>query len=273
MSVFVTPKGALELRELHTMAEMESAEQIQLVVWGAEIHPHPKEMLIPIQHEGGLLAGAFTAQGELVSMVFGFPTRDPAVQHSQMLATVPAWRGNGIAAQLKWFQRDWCLARGIQTVRWTVDPLRAVNAELNYRFLGAISNQYLPDYYGAMQGIDAGAPTDRLLMVWELAGRRAAQRAAATPPDQGFPAAQYAFETDGDTPLDPQPGLDGPVLIRLPEDFIQLSRQDPALALAWRSQTRALFQAYFARGYRASEFTRVGGPACLLEPQEGANVD
>jgi predicted GNAT superfamily acetyltransferase len=147
---------------------MIAAEQIQKTVWGWEAIPHPKEILIPIQHEGGLLAGAFDPAGKMVGMVFGFPTRQVDVQHSQLLATLPEWRGQGIGARLKWFQRSWCLERGINHVRWTVDPLRAANAALNIRHLGGTASTYYTDYYGVMQGIDAGAPTDRLLVEWDL---------------------------------------------------------------------------------------------------------
>ncbi|RPJ43427.1 MAG: GNAT family N-acetyltransferase, partial [Chloroflexi bacterium] len=177
MTRYETLKGSLEIRELSTATEMVAAEQFQLQVWGAEIIPTPKEMLIPIQHEGGLLAGAFTQENEMVALIFGFPTRDPAVMHSHMLGTLEVWRGRGIGVRMKWYQRDWCLERGIRQVRWTVDPLRAANAELNIRHLGATAETYLPDYYGPMQGIDSGAPTDRLLVEWHLNGQRTIARA------------------------------------------------------------------------------------------------
>jgi len=263
---FATSKGQFEIRELRTIDEMVAAETIQTQVWGLESIPHPKEILIPIQHEGGLLAGAFTIEQEMVGLIFGFPTRDPACQHSQLLATLEAWRGQGIGARLKWFQRDWCLERGVRHVRWTVDPLRAANAELNIRHLGGISSTYFLDYYGAMQGIDAGAPTDRLLVEWHIASKRVESRANSAPRDEGFPDAQPANEVREGRPANPRLGLDSPrILIRLPENFIKLSKSDPDLALAWRMQTRELFVDYFARGFLLSEFTRAGGPAYLLE--------
>ncbi len=266
MMRFDTDRGTIEIRELRTIEEMVAAERIQLEVWGREITPHPKELLIPVQHEGGLLAGAFDLQGEMVGLIFGFPTRQPNVQHSQMLCTLEAWRGQGIGRALKWFQRQWCLARGITLVRWTVDPLRAANAELNIRRLGATSSTYLPDYYGAMQGIDAGAPTDRLLVEWHLDSQRVCERADQTPADTGFPGAVRAFSVVDGRPGVPQPGLDCPqILIPLPLDFIQLSKNDARLALAWRLQTRSLFCQLFSRGYRVTSFTRQGGPAYLLE--------
>ena len=266
MNRFQTGRGVVEIRELRDISEMVAAEVIQKQVWGQEIIPHPKEILIPVQAEGGLLAGAFTAGGELVGLLFGFPTRDPSVQHSQILATREDWRGLGIGARLKWFQRAWCLERGIHLVRWTVDPLRAPNASLNIRCLGATSATYLPDYYGPMQGIDAGTPTDRLLVEWRLASPRVLARSQGAPADPGFPEAQAANRAEGSRPTDPCYDLDGPrILVRMPEDFIQLAGSDPELALAWRLQTRGLLQAYFAAGYRITEFTRRDGPAYLLE--------
>jgi chorismate synthase len=260
--------GPVEIRELRTIAEMVAAENIQLLVWGDDIKPHPKELLIPVQAEGGLVAGAFAPQGELVGMVFGFPTLDPAVQHSQMLCTLEEWRGQGIGRRLKWFQREWCLARGITLARWTVDPLRAVNAELNIRCLGATAATYLPDYYGVMQGIDAGTPTDRLLVEWRLDSPRVSARVNQPPTDAEFPAAEPAFTVSGGRPGVPRPTLDCPqILLPLPEHFISLCKSDPQLALSWRLQTRALFGGFFSRGYRITGFTHRGGPAYLLEKE------
>jgi chorismate synthase len=264
---FDTSRGVVEIRELRSMAEMIAAEVIQLAVWGAEITPHPKEMLIPVQHEGGLLAGAFDPAGELVGLIFHFPTRDADQVHSQMLAVREEWRGEGIGRQMKWFQRAWCLERGITRVRWTVDPLRAANAELNIRRLGAISATYLPDYYGPMLGIDAGVPTDRLLVEWYLSSEPVSCLAEAVipPQDQGYPQVERALMMNGRGPVSQAPSFDGsPVLLALPDNFIHLAKTNPELALAWRTETRALFLQAFHAGYAISGFTRVGGAAYLL---------
>ena len=266
MTLLETARGSLEIRELHTIAEMIAAEALQVKVWGKDEIPTPKEILLPVQHEGGLVAGAFSPAGDLVAMVFSFPTQDPAVCHSHLLATLEEWRGLGIGAALKWFQRRWCLAHGIPRVRWTVDPLRAANAELNIRHLGGTAATYYLDYYGAMQGIDAGAPTDRLLVEWDLRSERVAARENAIPPDRGFPAAAGVNRVERDQLVRTAAELNGgAILVRIPEAFVSLSRSHPELALAWRLHTRAIFQDAFARGYGVTEFTRVGGPAYLLE--------
>jgi predicted GNAT superfamily acetyltransferase len=166
----------IRIRELRGIAEFRKAEGLQTEVWGRGDTPDPADLMMVIQEEGGLIAGAFK-EDRLVGYVFGFPTRDPGVQHSHRLAVAPDMRGRGLGAELKWFQRDWCLARGINHVRWTFDPLRITNARLNLNRLGGRSCTYLVDYYGEMGGINKGLPSDRLLVDWRLDDPIVAQRA------------------------------------------------------------------------------------------------
>lgn len=154
-------------RDLAGMPEFLEAEKLQKRVWGEGDTPDPADLMMVIQAEGGLVGGAFV-DGRLVGYVFGFPTATQNVQHSHRLAVLNEMRGRGLGAKLKWYQRRWCLERGIRHVRWTFDPMRAVNANLNTSCLGARSSTYYEDYYGAMGGINAGLPSDRLLVDWFL---------------------------------------------------------------------------------------------------------
>jgi len=221
------------LRDLDGMDELRQAEALQREVWGEGDLPDPADLMLAIQAEGGLVGGAFTG-GRLVGYVFAFPTRDPEVQHSHRLAVGPAARGTGLGARLKFFQRDWCLARGIARVRWTFDPLRARNAALNIDRLGATSRIYLPDYYGEMAGINAGLGSDRLLVEWDLASARVAARAGQ---GEALPEGE-------------------PLLHALPEDVEALARRDPAEAGRLRLALRAALQEAFARGERITGFDR-----------------
>ncbi len=126
---------AISLRDLVGMTEFAAAEALQRDVWGAGDKEDPADLMMVIAAEGGLGAGAFQG-AHLLGYVFGFPTRKPGVQHSHRLAVRAEARGTGLGLALKWYQRDWCLARGITMVRWTYDPLRAVNAGLNIHRLG-----------------------------------------------------------------------------------------------------------------------------------------
>lgn len=161
----------VEFRDLRGMDEFTEAENLQSVVWGQGDRPDPADLMMVIQAEGGLAGGAFL-DGRLVGYVFGFPTATPGVQHSHRLAVLPDMRSRGIGVRLKWYQRQWCLDRGIGLVRWTFDPLRATNAALNIARLGARSSTYHVDFYGAMGGINKGLPSDRLLADWHLADPR-----------------------------------------------------------------------------------------------------
>lgn len=166
-----------EFRDLSGIAEFRQAETLQNEVWGKDDTADPADLMMVIQAEGGLCAGAFR-EGRLIGYVFGFPTKDSGVQHSHRLAVHPEARGLHLGSRLKWYQRDWCLARGIDLVRWTFDPLRGLNASLNIGTLGAIVRTYYTDYYGDMQGINAGLPSDRLLAEWRLCSDPVSARAA-----------------------------------------------------------------------------------------------
>ncbi len=229
------------IRDLAGMAEFSAAEALQRAVWGEDDLADPYDLMMVIQHEGGLAAGAFLGS-ELVGYVFGFPTRDPQVQHSHRLAVLSKQRGTGLGARLKWYQRDWCLARGITHVRWTYDPLRVANAGLNIGRLGAVADTYYPDYYGNMAGINAGSPSDRLLADWYLETPDVADRAA------------------GLTPMIPQDAR----FITIPADFAGMLTKDPATALAERLRVRAEIQAAFTDGLQIRGFDAAGRRYILL---------
>lgn len=233
------------LRNLAGMAEFRLAEDLQRDVWGRDDTADPADLMMVIQAEGGLCAGAFRGD-RLIGYVFGFPTRDPGVQHSHRLAVRPEARGLGLGAALKWYQRDWCLARGVTLVRWTFDPLRLANAVLNIGTLGAVGRTYFPDYYGVMAGINAGAPSDRLLAEWALDAPAVIARAAGLTP--------------------PQPVVTG--RIALHPDFGALLDRDPQAALAERLRQRAEITAAFARGEEIAGLDRASGLYLLARRAE-----
>ena len=223
----------ITLRELDGVDELREAERFQVEVWGEGERPDNSDIMLSLQHEGALVAGAF-AGGRMLAFLFGFPTATPGLQHSHRLAVSPAARGLGLGARMKWFQRDWCLARGITRVRWTYDPLRAINAGLNIGVLGATASEYLVDYYGPMPGINAGLPSDRIMTVWQLDAPSVAARAA------------------GRAPVQPE-GLEA---VAIPPDIDALMERDPQAALVERLRLREGLQAAFARGRAIVGFER-----------------
>ena len=219
------------IRELASLAEMKDSETVQRLVWGDDDPVDASDLLLAIQHEGGLVAGAFDGE-KMLGFIFGFPSATPGIQHSHRLAVLPEARGLKLGARMKWFQRDWCLARGVTLVRWTYDPIRAVNAGLNIASLGATSGTYHIDYYGPMVGINAGLPSDRIVADWQLDDPRVEARSQGRMLE--FPADIRRVE--------------------FPADIDQLLATDPAAAMAARLSLRETLRSAFAEGQRIVGF-------------------
>ena len=218
----------LVIRDLASMAEFHAAEELQRDVWGPDDKIDPGDLMMVIQAEGGLAAGAFL-EDRLVGYIFAFPTTTPGVQHSHRLAVRAEARGLGLGLKLKLHQADWCLQRGITHVRWTYYPLRLPNAALNIARLGATASTYHRDYYGDMGGINAGTASDRLLVDWMLDGDR------------------YARCRAGQAMLTPDE-VKASRRIALPADFGRLLKADPDAARAERFRVRAEMEAALASG-------------------------
>ena len=228
------PTSELTIRELISVEELKRSEELQREVWGEDDPADNSDLMLALQHAGGLVAGAFN-EGRMLGFLLGFPTRQPEVQHSHRLAVHPECRGLGLGAKLKWYQRDWCLERGITTVRWTYDPLRRINANLNISRLGATAGIYYQDYYGNMKGISAGIASDRLLAEWHLMSpdveRRAQDQRGSTLPPAG-----------------------DQLRVAIPADFGALLSNDPSSAIADHLRVREALMTAFASGLRITGF-------------------
>jgi chorismate synthase len=274
----------MKLAELTAESELRRCEQIQREVW----NPSEAELvgighLFAAQHAGGLIAGAWHS-GQLVGFCYGFPafrsgSEPPHGLHSHMTAVVPRARGLGVGRALKWFQRNWCLERGISWVEWTFDPLRAANARLNLEHLGATAGEYLVDAYGPMDdALNRGMPSDRLMARWDLLSPAVVELASGGRRALPAPAVPCLGPAENGSAGDPLPveggagapdlGLNEPAIsAAVPQDIGRLLRGAPDTALAWRLALRAVLVHYFAAGYRA---TRFGAGGYLLERGEQA---
>jgi predicted GNAT superfamily acetyltransferase len=242
---------AIEIKALSSMPELRATESIQKAIWGF----HDPDLLSALHmkamiHAGGLAVGAF-AGAELVGFVIAFASFDPRRSqkhglHSHIAGVLPAYQRQGIGYQLKHFQRDWCLERGIPWITWTFDPLQAGNAKFNLQGLGAVSSRYMLDVYGDLQDdLNAALPTDRLLAFWELAVSKPSF-------DQELRAIPKAFDI---STMAEDLSLGVPAIqVDIPENIRALASAQPQQALAIRLATREVFSHYFACGYQASYF-------------------
>ncbi|MHB8301789.1 MAG: GNAT family N-acetyltransferase [Acidobacteriaceae bacterium] len=163
------------IRTLHGQEEFDACVHLQQSVWQfPDIDVIPRRMFAVAQAVGGQVFGAW--DGEKLA---GYALAIPGVRdgkpflHSHMLAVLPEYRNRGIGVKLKFAQREDALARGIDRIEWTFDPMQVKNAYLNIEKLGAVARRYSIDFYGKSKSpLHGYLPTDRLHAEWWLRSER-----------------------------------------------------------------------------------------------------
>ena len=165
----------IEVRKIVSIPEMEACVQLQQAVWQfRDLDVVPRRMFAVANTIGGQVLGAW-AGARLVGYALAIPgLRDGQPYfHSHMLAVAPDYRNHGVGRMLKIAQREDALARGIELIEWTFDPLEIKNAFFNIEKLGAIVRRYTVDFYGASTSpLHGNLPTDRLHAEWWLNSER-----------------------------------------------------------------------------------------------------
>jgi len=160
-------------------ADYDACVELQRKAWSlADIDLTSALHLITIVHAGGIVQLAETSDGQPVGFAFALAALHDGKPHyySDMVAVLPEHQKLGLGLRLKWAQREEALARGIDLVTWTFDPLRARNGHANLRRLGAVGVQYLVDFYGTTGGRRSHG-RDRVAVRWNLNDPRVAQLA------------------------------------------------------------------------------------------------
>lgn len=163
----------MDIRELRGRDELRAVEALQKEVWECDdLEVLPAIHMTAACAVGAILIGAFDGS-ELIAFAYGFPgfEGDHRVIHSDMLAVRVSWRDRGVGTQLKLAQREAAIARGVDRITWTFDPLQTRNAYLNLEKLGVVADRYLPDFYGETTSPLHAGGTDRLWVTWHLHGR------------------------------------------------------------------------------------------------------
>ncbi|MEO6510179.1 MAG: GNAT family N-acetyltransferase [Nocardioides sp.] len=257
--------AGVSVREVAELSDLEQVVALFSDIWARSANPPmPLELLRAFSKAGNYVAAAFEG-GTMVGACVGFfhaPSEDAL--HSHIAGLSRAATGRSIGFALKLHQRAWAIGRGVSEVAWTFDPLVARNAYFNLTKLGAIPDEYLPNFYGSMtDGINAGDDSDRLLVRWRLREPLVALTCAgaAAPPsvaDELARGAVVALSVDEDG--EPVVGrLDGAVsLVAVPADIERVRATAPALAQRWRIATREALMPLVAAGGRIEGFDRTG---------------
>ncbi len=239
--------GEVLVRHCHGLAEFEACLRVQQQVWrGADLDVVPLPLFVVAAETGGQVLGAFAG-----AQIVGFTMAVAGVRggrtflHSHMTAVLEPYRDRGVGRQLKLFQRQDALERGIELVEWTFDPLEMKNAYFNLMRLGAIARRYLPNCYGITTSpLHGGLPTDRLVAEWWLRSPRVEQALRGAPPAGASKAR-----------------------IRVPSGISELRSKDPGAVVRVQGEVRDAFERWFAQGYAATAVERTSaGSDYLLEP-------
>ena len=254
----------VEVRLVRSHEEYAACEAMSRDIWGAaERNVVPRELLLTMQLNGGLVHGAFQSGGRLVGFCFAFVGRRDGQLRlcSHQLGVLPEFRGAGIGLALKQAQGADAIRLGYELVTWTFDPLEARNAYINLHRLGCIARLYDRNHYGEMEDeLNRGLPSDRLEAEWWLERNKPAIIL-------DDPVVLLRVGTDG-SPVRDDRDVTGRrlALIGVPADFQAIKRASLGLARRWRMESRAAFETALGAGLVAVDFQRQG--AYLMAPAE-----
>jgi predicted GNAT superfamily acetyltransferase len=251
------------IRDLKNYDEMVALRRLQREIWGLDeldIGLYPP-LLNTAAKNGGVVLGAFDDDGgRMVAFLFGFLGREPGGPFklcSQTMGVLREWRGQGIAEALKRTQRERVIAQRLPLITWTYDPLEAPNAHLNLHKLRAVTRTYWVDVYGSNFGaLNAGLPTDRLVVEWWVSGRWT-EKPPADP--MVLDDAPPVFECEGQGVqrriVRSQLGLTSEMIqLEIPADIHPVKAANMELAIDWRYKVRRAMESYLGKGYITTDF-------------------
>ncbi len=257
----------VSIRRLQSHEDYAKCVALQKATWGEHFQECvPPAILMVSQKIGGVTAGAFDAQGNLIGFVFGLTgIKDGQPVHwSHMLAVSKEAQGQGLGYRLKLFQRQLLLETGVKIVYWTYDPLVARNAHLNLNKLGAKVEEYVEEMYGDDTGSDLhrGIGMDRFIVAWHIDDESVRNRLAgvypAPPSDwKSIPVVNSSEVRNGlPAPMQLELYEASRIRVEIPPDISLIQKTSLETAAQWRESTRKAFLHYQAKGYRVTHFVR-----------------
>ena len=241
----------IEIRQLFQLEEFEDVLTLQKTIWNfADIELLPLRFLVVVSKVGGHLFGAYDG-GRMIGFCFAIPGIIRGAQddgrpylHSHMLGVLAEYNNAGVGRRLKLRQREEALARGIELIEWTFDPLELKNAFFNIERLGAIVRRYAENQYGTSSSpLQGGLPTDRCIAEWWIRSPRV--RAVLA----GEPAVR--------APVERAPVERAPVeRIAYPAGMADIRREDYPRAREIQQANARRFQQAFERGLAVTGFER-----------------
>jgi predicted GNAT superfamily acetyltransferase len=224
------------VRLAHDGGDFSLAVGLQQAIWGyTELDTVPDQMFVVANKTGGQTLVAFDGDKAVgFALAFVGLKNGCAYLHSHMVGVLEEYRDRGVGRLLKLAQREDALARGINLIEWTFDPLQLKNARFNIARLGAIVRHYIPNLYGRTSSpLHAGLPTDRLVAEWWVRSSRVENAVSDSPPMVVTGAVER---------------------IVIPTSIQALCKTRPEMATDIQSRVRMRFKELIDAGYAATGF-------------------
>ena len=263
------PNADVEVRHLATHEDYVACVELQHAIWGAGFSERvPAAILKVSQRIGGVTAGAFDRNGNLVGFVFGMTgiENGELVHWSDMLAVRADLRDHGIGRVLKEFQLRTLLERGVVRIYWTFDPLVARNAHLNFNRLSVEVAEYVINMYGSDtdSALHRGLGSDRFIVVRPVVAANGSvlpvdrDRAHAVAAAGEGSRILNAIDAAGvpEAPRLPRSPGEPVYRIAIPLDIERIQTADISLAARWRDTTRRAILWGLEHDYRVVGFYR-----------------
>jgi predicted GNAT superfamily acetyltransferase len=227
----------IEIRSLTEHPDLVEAVRLQKEIWGfEEIELLPVRLFVVATKVGGQVFGAYDGS-HMVGFLLAIPGIKPggaSYLHSHMMGILPAYRDQRIGRLMKVRQREDALARGLDLVEWTFDPLELKNAFFNIERLGAVVRRYVLNQYGTTTShLHGGLPTDRCVAEWHVRSERVGTVLAGGKVNEAIEAR-----------------------IEVPSDIAEIRASDPAAARAIQKRVSDGFVSNFERGLAVVAFER-----------------
>jgi predicted GNAT superfamily acetyltransferase len=258
------------IQPITAVEEIKKIPLVDSAIWRGETVP--AHILTAIAANGGALLGAYIDE-KLIGFTLGWiGTTESAsppltAKHlklvSHMTGVLPEYRDQKVGCHLKLAQREWALARGLELITWTYDPLESRNARLNVRLLGATCQTYLRNVYGEMEDqLNRGIASDRFQVDWRINTKHVQGRLDSEVPLPTLSSASAPLLNpavpDSDAIPHPPEQWGNPsgerFLVEIPVNMQAIRQADIALGTAWREHTRTIFESAFADGYQVTDF-------------------
>ena len=236
----------IEIRALASIPEFKDAVRLQQEIWGFEATELlPVRLFVVATKIGGQAFGAYDG-GRMAGFCLAIPglkAGGKSYLHSHMLGVLPKYRNEGAGRLLKLAQRQDGLARGVELIEWTFDPLEIKNAYFNIERLGAVIRRYVVNQYGTTTSpLHGGLPTDRCIAEWWIQTPRV--------------RAIVGGESREREPVEAR--------ITVPAAIATLRHDDPAAAREIQARVTEEFMECFDRGLAVTGFERTAEAGTYL---------